>query len=325
VAPWKLTTTDALRYGTRAMTSSQTRHLLTLFVLILAGCQEATAPDAAPKAAAPGPVIARYGGKELTTARAHEAMERLPGPSRAYLSSLDRKRQFIDNLITNDLMFAQGVELGLTEDPDITRQVEDFHQRLVVQRVMRDLRKRPDVSDEEAKQKYDANPNLYSTTQIRASHILVKDEAAATTLREQLLVKPDGFADVAKEKSTDLGSGRRGGELGLFGPGRMVPEFETVAFALKPGEISEVVKTQYGYHIIKVTERKDGAVRPFDQVKMQIKSQLANQRLQTQLDTYMNDLRTKANVQIDEQALEALQPPPMEAGEAVNPHAAMGH
>jgi parvulin-like peptidyl-prolyl isomerase len=85
------------------------------------------------------------------------------------------------------------------------------------------------------------------------------------------------------------------------------------------------VKTQYGYHIIKVTERKEGTVRPFEQVKTQIKSQLANQRLQAQLDQYMNDLRAKANIQIDDKALEALQPPPTEPGEAGNPHAAMGH
>jgi peptidyl-prolyl cis-trans isomerase C len=272
-----------------------------------------------------GAVIARYAGKTLTTADAQEAMKRLPGPSRVYLTSLDRKRQFVDNLIMNELMFEEGKRQGLDADPEITRQVDDFRERLVVQRVMRDLRKRPEVSDEEAKAKYDANTNLYSTTQIRASHILLKDEATAKEIRAQLVANPDSFADVAKEKSTDLGSGRRGGELGLFGPGRMVPEFEAVAFSLKPGEISEVVKTQYGYHIIKVTERKDGTVRPFDQVKAQIKSQIANQRLQDQLDKYMADLRTKANVQVDDKALEALTPPPAEPGEMANPHAFMGH
>jgi peptidyl-prolyl cis-trans isomerase C len=105
----------------------------------------------------------------------------------------------------------------------------------------------------------------------------------------------------------------------------MVPEFEAVAFSIKPGEISEVVKTQYGWHIIKVTERKEGSVRPFDQVKAQIKSQIANQRLQAQLDKYMADLRAKANVQVDDKVVDALQPPPVEPGEMGNPHATMGH
>lgn len=297
-------------------------------VVALGACEggdaKAPAPGGAP-ATAPGAVIARYAGKELTTADAQQAMKRLPGPSRVYLSSPDRKRQFVDNLIVNELIFEEGERQGLTDDPEIVRQVDEFRERLVVQRVMRDLRQRPEVSDEEAKQKYDANPNLYSTTQVRASHILLKDEAEAKAVREQVVKNPASFADVAKEKSTDLGSGRRGGELGLFGAGRMVPEFEVAAFALQPGEISEVVKTQYGWHIILVTERKEGSVRPFEQVKAQIKSQLRNQQLQAQVDKYMNDLRAKANIQIDEKALEALQPPPEEPGQGMNPHAAMGH
>jgi peptidyl-prolyl cis-trans isomerase C len=326
-----LTHPDALRYGTRAMKPRMFAFAALASVTFVA-CnggsgttpQAKSTPGTAPAADA-GAVVARYAGKVLTTGETQEAMKRLPGPSRVYLSSPDRKRQFVDNLIVNDLMFEQGRKLGLADDPDITRQVDDFRERLVVQRVMRDLRKRPEVSDDEAKQKYDANPNLYSTTQIRASHILVKDEATAKAIREQLVKNPDSFADVAKEKSTDLGSGRRGGELGLFGPGRMVPEFEVVAFALKPGEISEVVKTQYGWHVIKVTDRKEGTVRPFEQVKAQIKSQLANQRLQAQLDQYMNDLRAAADIQIDDKVLDALQPPPTEPGEAGNPHAMMGH
>jgi peptidyl-prolyl cis-trans isomerase C len=314
--------------------TSRTLVAVAAFAFGLAACRrggDASAPGtpAAEKPAGPsaGAVIARYGGKTLTTADAQEAMKRLPGPSRAYLSSLDRKRQFIDNLVMNDLLYAEGERQGFTNDPDITRQVDDFRERLVVQRVMRDLRKRPEVSDEDAKKQYDANPNLYSTTQIRASHILLKDEATAKEVRAQLVANPDSFAEVAKEKSTDQGSARRGGELGLFGPGRMVPEFEAAAFALKPGEISELVKTQYGYHIIKVTERKEGTVRPFEQVKAQIKSQLANQRLQEQLDRYLSELRAKANVQVDEKALEALEPPPIEPGEVMNPHAVMmgGH
>src|SRR5262245_22611390 len=73
-----------------------------------------------------GAVIARYAGKTLSTADAQEAMKRLPGPSRVYLTSLDRKRQFVDNLIMNDLMFEEGKRQGLDADPEITRQVDDF-------------------------------------------------------------------------------------------------------------------------------------------------------------------------------------------------------
>ena len=322
-----MTAPDALGYGTRFMWH-RIPVGLALLALVVAACgsQQRTGEGAPAPVAAGGSnvVVVRYAGKTMDAAEVLAAMKRLPGPSRVYLSSPERKRQFIDNLVTNELLFEQGKQQGFADDPDVEQQVEDFRERLVVQRVMRDLRQRPEVSDEEAKQQYDANPELYSTTQIRASHILVKDEETATAIRAERAEHPERFADIAKERSTDLGTGRRGGDLGKFGPGRMVPEFERAAFALQPGEISEPVKTQYGYHIILVTERVDGAPRPFEQVKVQIKSQIANQRLQEKLATFMDELKAKADIQIDEAALDALQPPPPDPNEATASRI-MGH
>ena len=275
-----------------------------------ASAKPADAPAAAAdKSADSGDVLATYSGKRLTTGRVLKEMERLPAPSRAYLASPDRKRQFIDNLILNDLLFAEGEKQGYDKDDEIDRQVNDLRRRLVVQRVVRDFQKAPEVTDEQAKQYYDDNPNLYSTTQIRASHILVKDENEAKAIDEQLKADPSKFADVAKEKSTDKTSGAKGGDLGMFGQGRMVPEFERAAFNLKVNEVSDVVKTQYGYHIIIVTERKEGERRPFDQVKEQIKATLRNKAIQEQQDKRYTDLRAAANVKVDDMVLDKLQVP----------------
>jgi peptidyl-prolyl cis-trans isomerase C len=266
-----------------------------------------TAPAAAEKD--DGEVLATYSGKRLTTGKVVKEMERLPSPSRAYLSAPDRKRQFVENLVLNDLLYAEGQKLGYDKDDDIDRQVNDLRRRLVVQRVVREFQKPPEITDADAQKYYDDNPNLYSTTQIRASHILVKDEAAANEIREQLKSDPNKFADIAKEKSTDKTSGAKGGDLGMFAQGRMVPEFERVAFGLKVGEISDVVKTQYGYHIIIVTERKEGERRPFDQVKEQIKATLRNRAIQEQQEKRYADLKGAANVKIDDMVLEKLQVP----------------
>jgi len=236
-------------------------------------------------------------------------MERLPAPSRAYLQAPDRKKQFIENMILNELLYAEGQKQGYDKDEDIDRQVNDLRRRLVVQRVVREFQKPPEITDEQAKKYYDDNPNLYSSTQIRASHILVKDEAQAREIRDQLKADPSKFAEIAKEKSTDKTSGAKGGDLGMFGQGRMVPEFERAAFALKPNEISDIVKTQYGYHIILVVERKEGERRPFDQVKEQIKATLRNKAIQEQQDKRYGDLKAAANVKIDDKALETLQIP----------------
>jgi len=307
------------------------RQLMVLVVALgmVAGCQQkeasetaatgkpetstATAPAAAPTAAKPaapeGDVIATYAGNRLDAARVTKEMERLPAPSRAYLQAPDRKKQFVENMILNELLYAEGQKQGYDKDEDIDRQVNDLRRRLVVQRVVREFQKPPEITDEQAKKYYDDNPNLYSSTQIRASHILVKDEAQAREIRDQLKADPSKFAEIAKEKSTDKTSGAKGGDLGMFGQGRMVPEFERAAFALKPNEISDIVKTQYGYHIILVVERKEGERRPFDQVKEQIKATLRNKAIQEQQDKRYGDLKAAANVKIDDKALETLQIP----------------
>jgi peptidyl-prolyl cis-trans isomerase D len=139
---------------------------------------------------------------------------------------------------------------------------------------------------------YDAAKDQYTTPeQIRASHILLsttgKDEADVRARAEQILQQAKGgadFAALARQYSEDEGSAQQGGDLDYFGRGKMVPEFEQAAFALAPGEISDLVKTQYGFHIIKVTDKKPAIVRPLDEVRDQIVDELSYQRAGAQAD-----------------------------------------
>jgi peptidyl-prolyl cis-trans isomerase C len=268
-----------------------TTFLPLLAVLAVAGCggqaghePEATAKQtgtpATASAGGTGEVVASYKGKTLRSDQIAQEFERLPAPSRTYLAAPDRKRQFVENLVMNDLLYEEGQQAGLEKDPEIDKQVNDLRKRLVVQRVMRQYQTPPEITDDQIRAYYDQNPVLYSTTQVHASHILVKDEATAKEILAEVKANPDRFADLAREKSSDTVSAKKGGDLGTFGPGRMLPDFERVAFALKPGEISDVVKTQYGYHIIKVIERKEGEQKPLEQVKEQIRATLRNRGLQ---------------------------------------------
>ena len=290
--------------------------------------REAPKADAAAGASAPTTVekttvVATYAGKQLTSAAVLEEIERLPGPSRSYLSAPDRKRQFVENIILNDLLFTEAEKAGFAKDPEIEKQVDDMRKRLVVQRLMREYQKPPTISDDEAKKYYDDNPSLFSSTQIKASHILVKDEDAAKKLHAELVADKSKFADRAKELSIDKTSGAKGGDLGKFGQGRMVPEFERTAFSLKAGELSQPIKTQYGWHIILVSEREEGERKPFDQVKEQIKSTLRNKAIQDQQEKRYADLKQGANVKIDDMVLEKLQVPQGATG--AEPPALGGH
>ena len=144
---------------------------------------------------------------------------------------------------------------------------------------------------------YNSSIDQYSTPeQIRASHILLKtadkDEAAVKTRAEELLkqVKSGAdFAELARKNSDDEGSAKNGGDLDYFGRGKMVPEFEQVAFSMQPGQLSDLVKTSYGYHIIRLVDRKPGTTRPLAEVRQQISDQLAAERAQAQAgDTAQN-------------------------------------
>jgi peptidyl-prolyl cis-trans isomerase D len=137
---------------------------------------------------------------------------------------------------------------------------------------------------------YNANIEQYSTPEeIRASHILLKtegkDDAAAKARAEELLKRAQGgadFAELATKNSEDEASAKNGGDLDYFRRGRMVPEFEQVAFALQPGQISDLVKTSFGYHIIKLVDKKPGVTRPIAEVRQQISDQLVAERAQAQ-------------------------------------------
>jgi peptidyl-prolyl cis-trans isomerase D len=136
--------------------------------------------------------------------------------------------------------------------------------------------------------------------QVRASHILLKtegkDEAAVRTQAEDVLKKAKAgadFAALAKQYSQDEASAPNGGDLDYFGRGRMVPEFDAVAFGMEPGQISDLVKTSFGFHIIKLVDKKTGSTRPIDEVRPQLQDQLSTERAQTQAATLSDSLRTR--------------------------------
>jgi peptidyl-prolyl cis-trans isomerase C len=174
--------------------------------------------------------------------------------------------------------------------------------------VVKEIVPKVNVSDADAKKFYDENIDKFKRPeQIKASHILCKvdpkasaeeknkaKEKAASLLKE--IKGGKDFAELAKTNS-DCPSGKQGGDLGLFGKGQMVPSFEAAAFALKPGEVSDVVETQFGYHIIKVTEKKDAGAAKFEEVKERIVEYLKNQKIQKGVMDYIAQLKEKAKIE----------------------------
>ena len=217
---------------------------------------------------------------------------------------------------------------GLT--PDVLK--DDIRRNLMIQRLVEaqfpeDL----ESTDEEIEEFYTANTDQFEQPeQVEASHILIQipssgdeeEKNAKLAEIEAIKVRIDGgedFAEVAKESSQDTGSAPQGGSLGYFGRGQMIPAFEEVAFALEPGEISDIVETQFGYHLIQVSDKREAGTVPLEEISEQIGIYLTNQKQQQVIGDYLRNLRKGADIQY-EPGFQPVPPPP--AGQGQFPPAA---
>jgi peptidyl-prolyl cis-trans isomerase C len=167
-----------------------------------------------------------------------------------------------------------------------------------------------DVKPEAVNDFYQKNQDKFQQGEsVRASHILITvPQGADAIAKAAAKAKAEGilkdlkagkdFAAAAKENSQDPGSAVQGGDLGFFQKGQMVPPFEQAAFTLKPGQLSDLVETQFGYHIIKVAEKKEARVVPLDEAKPQIEQYLKEQNRHAETETFVNALKAKAKIEI---------------------------
>ncbi len=188
---------------------------------------------------------------------------------------------------------------------------EDIRQQLLIEKVIETVTPGLSVSDSKAREFYDKNSEKFShPEQVRASHILIAADRSKLTDKARADLKEkavailkrakagEDFAKLARENSEDPGSKMNGGDLGYFSEKDMVSSFSKAAFSLKPGEVSDVVETQFGYHIIKVTDRRPAGKVSFDQAKEQIKAALLQQERGLAFQKWFNDVRSKAKVEV---------------------------
>jgi peptidyl-prolyl cis-trans isomerase C len=255
-------------------------------------------------------VIAEYQGTQFTEADLVDAVARLNSRARRTLSdNEDRMRQFVENHIVSQLIFEEGRKKNFDQDPEIRQQIAELERHLVVQRVMQEQQAAP-VEDADVKAYYDANQAEFSSDRVHAAHILVAEEDLAREVHEKLKKDSSQFAELAKEHSVDRSNSQRGGDLGFFGKGRMVKEFEEAAFALtEDGQISDPIQTRFGWHIIQRVAREDGSVKPFEEVQNQIKVRLVSEKRRERTQAFLDALKNDAGLVIHDEALAGIELP----------------
>ncbi len=180
-------------------------------------------------------------------------------------------------------------QFGITEE----RLKQDVRNQLLIEGVLGPEIK---ISEEELKAYFEENKDILGEPeQVRARHILVETEQQAKEIRNKL-ERGESFEELAKQYSTDEASKANGGDLGYFKRGDMVAEFEEVAFSLKPGETSQPVKSQFGYHIIRVEDHKQPEPANYEEKKEEIRAQILQQKISEKMEPWLNELRNQANV-----------------------------
>ena len=181
----------------------------------------------------------------------------------------------------------------------LTQLKDDIKRQLMIQYILEEARNKINITDDELLEYYNENQeSFFESEKIYARHILVETEEEAKSIIDQLKEGIIDFAELAREKSI-CPSAENGGDLGFFARGQMVKEFEEAAFSLKPGEISEIVKTEFGYHIIKCEEKKEAYNPTFEEVKDQINNTLRYQRENEETLALLSKLKEEANIVIN--------------------------
>lgn len=249
--------------------------------LLLLG-SAATAQDA---------VIAKVNGKTITAADMRLAETEIGGDLGS-LPEATKRRVLLEFLIENQL-FADAAEAQQLASGAAFGERMQYWRRRALRDAYFDKSVKSTVSDADAKRFYDQQAStLTSNEEVRARHILVETKEQAREVQQKLAHGGD-FAQLARQFSKDPGSKDQGGELGYFGRGQMVPQFEEEAFRLKKGEISEPFATQFGWHILKVDDRRQRAVATFDDVKDRIRAGMIHQKAQQ----IAGELRSKAQIE----------------------------
>jgi peptidyl-prolyl cis-trans isomerase C len=233
----------------------------------------AQAQKPAPAAAQPDKVIAKVQGVEIHESDLAMAEEDM-GQQAAQLQG-DAKRDALVGYLADVIIMSKAAEAKkVTEQKDFKTRMTFIRNKLAMEMLLIDEGKVA-ATDAAMKKVYEEAVAKAGTDQeVRARHILVPTEDEAKAVLAEIKKGTD-FAELAKQKSKDPGAAAEGGDLGYFGKDQMVPEFAAVAFKLNKGEVSDPVKTQFGWHIIKVEDKRNKPVPPFDQVKDQIEQFVA--------------------------------------------------
>lgn len=241
-------------------------------------------------------ILAVSAGHEITEQEVKDLIANYPPEQQIYLSDPKAKEELLEQLIGFHLFSKMAEENKIKESREYKETLAKMENELASHMAATSVIDKVTLTEEEAKAYYDANPDQFiSEKQVRAKHILVEKEAQAKEILSEIKAGKS-FEDAAKEYST-CPSKEKGGDLGYFKKGQMVPEFEKAAFEEAVGELTGPVKTQFGYHLILVEDKKEEQAVSFEDIRENLMEKLLNQKKQAVYLDKVKELEAKYGVE----------------------------
>jgi peptidyl-prolyl cis-trans isomerase C len=243
-----------------------------------------------------GKVLAIVNGQPITEAMLGEEAKSLPPYLRPILDTPAGRMQFLESLITRDLLMQEALRRGVDRREDIRERVNTARRSILLEALLRDVTENaPGLSDEALRKFYDENPENFKVGErIQVSHVLFKDREKA----QELAGKAKNGVPFSEIMKIAPEEGGVGADLGFIERGKFDKAFEEAAFAAPAGRVTGPVKTSYGYHLIRTGEKRPAGLQPFAEVKGQIASDLREQAQREAFETLLAQMKTKAKIQM---------------------------
>lgn len=269
----------------------KSRVISTAFILILimiTGCAQK------------GTVVATAGNKVFTMKDIDERISKLPAEYQQIANQ--KKKEILDTMIVEYLLTGEAKRRGLNRDKEVIKLVEAANNKILIARLVDVQTAKAFVTNDEISEFYQRNKEQFVAPEMwRASHIIVDTKADADRALQRIR-SGESFEDVAKDMSKDA-TKEKGGDIGYFAKGQLLPEFEEACIALQVNEVSNPVKSPLGYHIIKLTEHSMQRELTIDEIKPRIEVELLAIKKKESFDKLISDLKQKSRVQIKEELL----------------------
>lgn len=266
-------------------------------VLVFSGCLSLKSDNSK--------VLARYDG---TTVTENEFLKKVQGlPKAVQTVAMNRRADLIQDIVAEHFLLKEALRRKVDKDTDVNDLIEVARKKILIAKLVEmEVDEKIQLDDQDVSKYYEFHKEQFMTPLLlRASHILVKTQEEADSLKSQIDAGGD-FEDLARQHSIDS-TAPRGGDLGFFQKGQFVPEFEEAVFALKKGEVSPLVKTTFGYHIIRLNDRAEPRLRDLKSVKSMVEERLMNEKRSSTFKALIEKLKGNVKIEIDEKALEAIQ------------------